>query len=120
MFHDHVRHAQKTGKLKGDCGQRRRPCWDCLRAAGLTPPYEVRDNYPRLAHRGQPVVMDGIRMFTSTDKKGNDMQVPEAERGDYMGQPRPRHRPKSDKADTKIKTAERAHLRAAIANREAI
>lgn len=41
MFHDTVKEAQRSGKL-GTC-----KCWDCLRAVGLTPPYMLRDKYPR-------------------------------------------------------------------------
>lgn len=126
MFHDRVRKAQEEGRLKGDCGKRRRPCYDCLRAAGLTPPYELRSNYPRLTHRGQPVVMDGVRTFTVKAKKKDepDRQVKEAERGDPMGRPMPRHKPKAEKKGTKdeqkMAAAEGRHLRDAIANREAI
>lgn len=118
MFHDTIKKAQADGRLTGACGQSKTPCWDCLRRAGLTPPYELRDKYPQLYPR---TIMNGIRTWTQKAKKKGDpdVQVREAERGDPRGRPMPAGRIKQEKLNEQ-EAADKRHLRSAIANREVI
>jgi hypothetical protein len=105
MFNDKVREAQRAGRL-GHC-----TCWDCLRAAGMTPPYMVRDKYPRLYPR---------TIFNRRpDDELDGIEIPH---GDPEGKPTANRKNQSreDKAVTKAQADERAQLRAAVRNREVI
>lgn len=94
MFHDRIRRAQQEGRL-GTC-----TCWDCVRAIGLTPPYELRNKHPRRYPH---------TIFDQNDGTG---------RGDPDGVPQGKaSKSKSPKAQS---NAEKAHLREAVRNREAI
>ena len=118
MFRDTIKKAQAAGRLTGVCGGSERPCFDCLRRAGLTPPYELRDKYPRkYPHQ----IMNGIRTWTEKAKKKGDpdVQVREAERGDPLGRPMAAARAAREKFSEQG-DADRRHLRSAIANREVI
>lgn len=99
MFRDKVAAAQKAGRL-GNC-----TCWDCLRAIGMTPPYMVRDKYPRQYPH---------TIFNDRDEEQYD-------HGDPMGQPRGnRRKAKKEEQVTQAEAAERRALRAAVRNREVI
>lgn len=101
LFHEKAR--AKLGP--GAC-----TCWDCCRAVGLTPPFQVRHKHPRryphtVFNRHDDTKADGTEC-TGGDRGGN-----------------PLGRPTKDKTDKEMAAQtpeEQAHLRSAIRNREVI
>jgi hypothetical protein len=95
MFHDKVKQAQRDGRL-GSC-----TCWDCLRAIGMTPPFMLRDKYPRR----YPHTVFNRTHFDDAH-------------GDPDGDPMPDR--KSKEKHSPKERQESSHLKAAVRNREAI
>lgn len=96
MFHDKVQ-----AKVDGGC-----TCWDCLRAVGLTPPFQLRHKYPRryphTVFNKLQLLEDGTSPFT----------------GDTGGVPQAKVSRETKKSHQTAE--EQAHLREAVRNREVI
>lgn len=106
MFMDTVEAYRRRGRIK--C-EKRDPCWDCLRAAGLTPPFTIRDRYARRSGSGKVVIFDGT------------------EEGFAIGDPGGIPRRRTEKSEAREEPAmkggseeARTHIREAVRNREAI